>query len=472
MSTIHRDTEAEAHGVVFTKGAPDVLLGRCTHELLGAERRLLTPERRAAIQQVNDELAGQAQRTLGVALRRLAPEALAEQAAHPDERLEHDLAFAGLIGMIDPPRPEAQAAVARARRAGIRPVMITGDHPRTAAVIAGELGITTDGRALTGVDLETLTAETGPRAVAEVSVYARVNPEHKLQIVEALQRAGAVVAMTGDGVNDAPALKKADIGIAMGVTGTDVSKQAADIVLADDNFATIVAAVEEGRAIFANIRKFLRYLLSSNIGEVLTMFFGVLLADVIGLDAAGSAIVLPLVATQILWINLVTDGPPALALGVDPADEGLMELPPRPVEERVITPRMWRGIVFVGVVMAAGTLFVLDASLPGGFVEGSGDLRYGQTMAFTTLMLFQIFNVINARSDDRSAFVHLFTNRWLWAAMGGSVALQVLVVYAPFLQRAFGTTSLSLGDWAVSIAVASSVLWLREASKAVARGIR
>jgi P-type Ca2+ transporter type 2C len=467
MSTVHRDAEQPDHGIVFTKGAPDVLLARCNREMVGDERRPLTAARREQILQTNEALAGQALRTLGVAGRWLTTEAFAEHQTHPDERLEHDLVFAGLIGMIDPPRPEAKDAVARARRAGIRPLMITGDHPRTAAVIAQELGISSDGRAITGAELEKLTPESSARTVADVSVYARVNPEHKLRIIDALRRTGAIVAMTGDGVNDAPALKRADIGIAMGITGTDVSKEAADMVLADDNFASIVAAVEEGRAIFANIRKFLRYLLSSNIGEVLTMFFGVLLAGQIGLDVGGDAVVLPLLATQILWINLVTDGPPALALGVDPADEELMEQPPRPAGERVITRRMWRGIAFVGIVMAAGTLFVLDASLPGGFVNGSGDLRYAQTMAFTTLMLFQIFNVLNARSDERSAFVHLFTNAWLWAAIGGSVALQVLVVYVPFLQRAFGTIALTGEDWLLCTAVASSVLWLREAGKLI-----
>jgi P-type Ca2+ transporter type 2C len=227
--------------------------------------------------------------------------------------------------------------------------------------------------------------------------------------------------------------------------------------------------VEEGRAIFANIRKFLRYLLSSIIGEVMTMFFGVLLARQIGLDVGRGAVVLPLLATQILWINMVTDGPPALALGVDPADDGVMDQPPRPAGERVINARMWWGIVFVGVIMAVGTLFVLDASLPGGFVDGSGDLRYGQTMAFTTLTLFQMFNVLNARSDERSAFVHAFRNVWLWGAIAGSIALQMLVVYVPFLQNAFGTTSLNAADWILCFAVASSVLWLREGSKVVIR---
>ena len=472
MSTLHRDTRQRDRGVVYTKGAPDVLLTRCTRELVGEERRSLTPERRAAILETNEALAGQALRTLGVAGRWLTSEALAEHAAHPDERVEQDLVFAGLIGIIDPPRAEAKDAVARAKHAGIRPIMITGDHPRTASVIARELGISTDDRTTTGAELEKLPPDTLSRTAASVSVYARVNPEHKLRIVDALKRSGAVVAMTGDGVNDAPALKKADIGIAMGITGTDVSKEAADMVLSDDNFASIVAAVEEGRAIFANIRKFLRYLLSSNIGEVMTMFFGVLFARQIGLKIGGGAVVLPLLATQILWINLVTDGLPALALGVDPADDGLMERPPRPVGERVITLAMWRGIFFVGIIMAAGTLFVLDASLPGGFVDGTGDLRYAQTMAFTTLMLFQIFNVFNARSDDQSVFVHLFTNRWLWAAAAASVVLQFVVVYVPFLQNAFGTTPLSARDWVFCVAVASSVLWLREGSKAIARASR
>jgi Ca2+-transporting ATPase len=271
-------------------------------------------------------------------------------------------------------------------------------------------------------------------------------------------------------VNDAPALKTADIGVAMGITGTDVSKEAADIVLADDDFATIVAAVEEGRGIFDNIRKFLRFLLSSNIGEVLTMFFGVVLAERIGLRAEpGEVVVLPLLATQVLWINLVTDGAPALALGVDPADEGLMRRRPRPAGEGVITARMWRGIGFVGVVMAAATLFVLDASLPGGFVEGTGDMRYAQTMAFTTLVLAQLFNTINARSDERSAFAHLFTNRLLWSALVLSVVLQIIVLYVPAMQRAFGTVGLSAVDWVRCVAAASTVFWAREVNKVVTR---
>jgi P-type Ca2+ transporter type 2C len=466
MSTVHADAEREGRLRVFTKGAPDVLLARCTHELVGEHSRPLSEARRAEILAANDALALQALRTIGVAFRLLPPAAPEDDF---DEKLEHELVFAGLIGMIDPPRAEAKQAVARARAAGIRPIMITGDHPATAAVIAAELGIAADRRALSGAELDRLSDEALRRSVQQVSVYARVNPEHKLRIVKALQAGGAIVAMTGDGVNDAPALKAADIGVAMGITGTDVSKEAADIVLADDNFASIVAAVEEGRAVFSNIRKFLRYLLSSNIGEVLTMFFGVLLADLIGLKPTSAGVALPLVATQILWINLVTDGAPALALGIDPAHPGAMQRPPRPRGEGVITGRMWAGIVYVGVIMAAGTLLVLDASLPGGLIEGTGDMRYGQTMAFTTLVLFSLFTVFNARSDERSAFADLFANRWLWGAVLLSLALQVAVVYTPFLQQAFSTVGLSAGDWLLCAAAASSVLWLRELSKLLGR---
>ncbi|MHB8900930.1 MAG: cation-translocating P-type ATPase [Thermoguttaceae bacterium] len=469
MSTVHTDAQRRERLLVFTKGAPDVLLARCQQELVGEHFRPLSDERRAAILEKNEELAGQALRTLGVAERELPAGAFDEEEAGED--VEHDLVFVGLIGMIDPPRGEAKQAVARARGAGVRPMMITGDHPKTAAVIATELGISTDGRVVTGSELQKLSDEELVRTVREVSVYARVNPEHKLRIVDALQANGDTVAMTGDGVNDAPALKSADIGVAMGITGTDVSKEAADVVLTDDNFATIVVAVEEGRAIFANIRKFLRYLLSSNIGEVMTMFFGVLLAKVIGLYSEEDAIVLPLLATHILWINLVTDGAPALALGLDPADPAVMEHPPRPPSEGVITGRMWTGIVTVGAIMAVGTLLVLDGSLPGGLIEGSGTLRYAQTMAFTTLMMFQIFNVFNARSDEESAFRGLFHNGWLWGAVGLSVVLQVAVVHVPLLQSAFSTTSLGPGDWLLCAATSSSVLWLRELGKAVARAL-
>jgi Ca2+-transporting ATPase len=464
MSTMHEDRAHPGRVALFTKGAPDVLLAQCTHELVGSEAVPLTEARRAAILAANEALAGEALRTLGVARRSLP----AAADGGVGSALERELVFLGLVGMIDPPRDEAREAVARAVRAGIRPVMITGDHPVTAAVIARELGIAAAG-AVTGIELRRLSDDALARTVREASIYARVNPEDKLRLVEALRRDGSVVAMTGDGVNDAPALQAADIGVAMGIAGTDVSKQAADIVLADDNFATIVAAVEEGRGIFANIRKFLRYLLSSNIGEVTTMFFGVVLAGTLGLDAQGEAVVLPLLATQVLWINLVTDGLPALALGVDAADPDVMERPPRPRGEGVITRAMWRGIFLVGVVMAAGTLLVLDASLPGGLLDGVNDVAYGQTMAFTTLVLGQLFNVFNARSDERSAFHGMFDNRWLLGAVAAALALQAAVVYLPPLQEAFGTVALTPGDWVRCAVPASAVLWVREASKLVGR---
>lgn len=464
MSTVHTDAEREDRLLVFTKGAPDILLAKCSQELVGETFRPLIELRRAEILRANEELASAALRTIGVALRVLPKDALRNDV---DENVEQELVFLGLIGMIDPPREEAKASVARAKSAGIRPLLITGDHPKTASVIAKELGLVQDDKVITGGELERLSETALDDTVKQISVYARVSPEHKLKIVKALQRDASVVAMTGDGVNDAPALKTADIGIAMGLTGTDVSREAADMVLADDNYASIIAAVEEGRAIFSNIRKFLRYLLASNTGEVFTMFFGVVFSNAIGLKAENSVVVLPLLATQLLWINLVTDGAPALALGVDPPDEDVMQQSPRSRKESIITGRMWFSILFVGIVFAAGTLLILDASLPGGFIEGHGNIRYAQTMTFNTMVWFSIFHVFNARSDQRSAFVGLFTNKWLWGSILLAITLQAAVIYIPFLQQAFSTVPLTLGDWLRCIGVASSVLWLRELAKLI-----
>ncbi|HET9426654.1 MAG TPA: cation-translocating P-type ATPase [Gemmatimonadaceae bacterium] len=463
MSTLHRDA-GSGRTVLFSKGAPDVLLSRCATERVGEGARPMTDERRRELIAANDALAGEAMRTLAVASRTLG-----SSPTTIDESLEQELEFGGLLGMIDPPRAEAKDAVARAIRGGIRPLMITGDHPRTASVIAAELGIGSGAGVVTGPELERMSDAELDAAVERVSVFARVSPEHKLRIVAALRRGGAIVAMTGDGVNDAPALKSADIGVAMGRGGTDAARDAADIVLADDNFATIVAAVEEGRAIYANIRKFLRYLLSSNIGEVLTMFFGLVLGGFLGLAADHGAFALPLLATQILWINLVTDGPPALALGLDRSGGEVMTMPPRGRDERVVTRRMWVGIAFVGLVMATATLLVIDASLPGGLIPGTGSLRHARTMGFTTLMLCQLFNVLNARSETRSAFSRLLTNRWLWGAIAISASLQVLVVHLPVMQAAFGTTALGLREWALCLGAASTVLWMSEVEKGIRR---
>jgi potassium/sodium efflux P-type ATPase len=466
MSTLQSDLVGDLGLAVVTKGAPDVLLARCTEERVAGSVRPLTDERRTDVLGAVDRLAELALRPLAVAYRPLPvggpPPA--------DESVEQELVYLGLVGIIDPPRPEARSAVDEAHAAGVRVLMITGDHPHTAARIAADLGLAPAGSAVvTGPELDAIDDGSFAAAVGDITVYARVAPEHKLRIVDALQSEGAVVAMTGDGVNDAPALKAADIGVAMGVTGTDVAKEAADMILADDNFATIVGAVREGRGIFANIRKFLRFLLSSNIGEVFTMFFGVVLAGVIGLDETGEAVAVPLLATQILWINLLTDGAPALALGMDPAPDDVMRRAPRRPGDSVIDARMWLGIVWVGAVMAAVTLIALDLRLPGGLLGGTGDVVEARTMAFTTLVLAQLFNCFNARSDRTSAFHRLLTNRLLWGAIALSALLQVAVVQVPFLNRAFGTTPLGIDDWLVCVGLASMVLWASEAKKLVER---
>jgi potassium/sodium efflux P-type ATPase len=469
MTALAADADRDGRIDVVTKGAPDVLLDRCTHERVGEEELPLTPDRRQQLTETIESLADRALRTLAVGYRFMPDR---EKPAE-EEATERDLVYLGMVGMIDPPRPEAKTAIAEAKSAGIRILMITGDHPRTAARIAADLGIVEEEpRVLTGLEIEALDEEGTREQVREVSVYARVSPEHKLRIVDALQADEHIVAMTGDGVNDAPALKSADIGVAMGVTGTDVTKEAADMVLSDDNFATIIAAVREGRAIFANIRRFLRFLLSSNIGEVLTMFLGVVLAGVIGLDLVDEGLAVPLLATQILWINLLTDTGPALALGVDPPPAGVMGRPPRGITDRVIDRRMWGTIFWIGGLMALVTLGALDLRLEGGLIPGSGGIVEARTMAFTTLVLAQLFNCFCARSDRQSAFRNLFTNPLLWAAVAVSIALQVAVVELPFLNRAFGTTPMPASDWIISTALASVVLWGDELRKLLLRRLR
>ena len=476
MSSIERDHEHNNELVLITKGAPDVLLGRCVSVRVGMETKPLDDTLRAKLLADVDSLTDAALRTLAVAYRPLAANETAE-ATQANVALERDLIFVGTVGIIDPPRPEAKAAISEAHRAGIRVIMITGDHPRTAARIAQDLGIIkADTAAVTGAELELLDASGFAAAVEKTSVFARVAPAHKLRIVQGLQASGNVVAMTGDGVNDAPALKAADIGIAMGQTGTEVSKEAAKMILVNDDFATIVEAVREGRQVFDNIRKFLRYLLTSNMGEVLTVFLGVIGARVIGLDAAGTgtegthgAVVLPMLATQLLWINLVTDAAPALALGIDAPTDDLMARKPRLSGARLIDTRMWVDVFLLGIVIALASLLTIDIFLPGGLIEGTFDLATARTAGFTVLVFACLFNCFIARSDSTSAFVQLFTNPWLWGAIVLSLALQAAVVHLSFLNIAFGTKALAPGQWLLCVAMASSVLWVSELRKWVLR---
>jgi magnesium-transporting ATPase (P-type) len=475
MSSVGWHAEPGRLGIL-TKGAPDVLLQRCTRLQRGSGTIPLTDAERQRVLAGIDRLTGEAYRTLGVGYAWFPPErhdSVMEALGTPGaDLLERDLVFVGVVGIIDPPRAEVDRAVAEAQRAGIRVLMITGDHPGTAARIARDLGIAGDGEhATTGPQLDANDERWLGGRVHHSSVYARVAPAHKLALVRALQAGGHVVAMTGDGVNDAPALKAADIGIAMGLGGTEVTRQAADLVLADDNFATIVTAVAEGRRIFDNIGKFLRYLLSSNLGEVVTVLFGVVFAGALGLAAAGGGgeVVVPLLATQILWINLVTDSGPALAMGVDPEVDDVMARPPRPPGTPVIDAAMWASTLRLGLVMGAVTLFAIDLFLPGGLVPGGDSLAVARTAGFTTLVLAQLFNAFNSRSTTASVFSDPFGNRWLWAATGLAVALQALITEVPALQVAFGTARLDATHWLVCLGLGSVVLWAEELRKLLRR---
>lgn len=446
MATFHLDGEQVR---IMVKGAPDVLIERCTRLLAEDGDLLLDATGRARLSSVNEALARGGLRVLAAASATL-PAGRFDPASEDLFAYLQELRFDALIGLMDPPRPEVHNAIALCHRAGIGVKVITGDQKITAAAIAAELNI--PGEVLSSDELDALGDAELSRRIDGIGVFARVTPEQKVRIVHALQRRDHVVAMTGDGVNDAPALKSADIGIAMGITGTDVSREAATMVLTDDNFATIVHAVEEGRTIYDNIIKFVRFQLSTNIGAILTVFS----APFLGLP-------LPFSPIQLLWVNIIMDGPPAMALGVDPARPGVMDKTPRPADDRILNLRRLGNLSAYGATMAAGTLGVLLWSLQTG-----SELR-ALTLAFTTFVLFQVFNAFNARADQGTAFNRtFFKNLTLWLALAGVVILQLIAVNWPPAQTIFHTTALSLSEWGVAILVASSVWLLDEARKALA----
>jgi len=421
-STMHR---TKSGLIMYTKGAPDVVLKRCSGIDTGGKVSSLTDQMRNMIMEINQQFSLQALRVLAFAYKPL------DKGKEVDESDENDLIFVGLQGMIDPPRDEVRGAIHRCRNAGIRSVMITGDYALTAQAIAHQLGI--EGNAVSGEELEKMHDEALKKTVRETSIFSRVNPEHKIRIVRALRETGEVVAMSGDGINDAPALKEADIGIAMGITGTDVTKETADMVLLDDRYTSIVKAVEQGRGIYENIKKFVNYLLSSNLGEVLILF----IAMIIGFRDSSGAIVMPLLATQILWMNLVTDGLPAVAIGVDPIRKGIMDAAPRNPDERIITKDMAMNIVAISLLMAAGVLFLFHRFLPQGEIVG-------RTVAFTSIVMLEMVRVTMIRSQYK---LPLFSNLFLVCAILLSVLLQVAVVYVPVMNVIFKTTPLALYHW-------------------------
>ncbi|HKS27117.1 MAG TPA: calcium-translocating P-type ATPase, SERCA-type [Pyrinomonadaceae bacterium] len=428
MTTLHTTPDGV---VAYSKGAPEILLNSCTHLLTHEGEAPLSRQSRAEIVHTAQEMASQALRVLVVTQKRNASLETAEQ----------EMTFLGLVGMIDPPRPEAKDAIRECFDAGVKVIMITGDHPLTAEAVARELGLLRGGRLVTGAELEVIDDEEFASAVGEIEVYARVSPAHKLRVVTALQARGDIAAMTGDGVNDAPALKKADIGIAMGITGTDVTKEAAAMTLTDDNFASIVAAVEEGRAIFSNIKKYLMYLLSSNIGEIGLMAG----ASLLGLP-------LPLSAVQILYVNLATDGLPALALAVDPPEADLMRRAPRDPRSGIFT----RPVV---ALMLAGGIWstIINLSLFIWARNSGRDVEEAMTMTFVSLVLIQFFKAYNFRSDRHSVLNRPFANKWLNIAILWELVLLSLIIYVPYLHDMFDTYSLTLRDWLIIIGLAATV---------------
>ncbi len=421
--------------LAFVKGAPDIVLEYCDDIMLDDRVAPLTAELRGEILAANTSMARQALRVLGLACRPLD--------AVPDEstsdEIERNLTFLGLTGMIDPARPEVKVAVDVAKQAGLKSIMITGDYRDTAQAIAGQIGmLTKGGQVLTGAQLDAMDDDELNAMVDHLDVCARVSPQHKMRIVEALKTRGHIVAMTGDGVNDAPALKRANIGVAMGITGTDVTKETADMVLTDDNYASIVSAIEEGRIIYSNIRKFVFYLISCNIGEILIIFLAML-----------AGLPIPLRPIQLLWLNLVTDGAPALALGLEKGDPDIMQRPPRPTKEPVINREMLLGVAVQAIAMTSAVLaaYLIAGARPGADANDPM-LPKWQTIAFTTLVMSELLRAYTARSERYALLkIGVFGNKWMQYAVGASLILLLLVIYVPFLQSVFGTVALNLGDW-------------------------
>lgn len=436
MSVVDRTTDGKM--TLLTKGAVEAVLQRCSHIYWNGEASALTQRQRLQILQQAEEMASQALRVLAFACKQLSQYRIGQ----PPFAVEASMVFVGLAGMIDPPRKEVKQAISLCRQAGIKTVMITGDHKNTAEAIAQQIGIiraaeqVIEGQEINGMDDRELAERT-----ARTAVYARVSPEHKLRIVRALQSKGHIVAMTGDGVNDAPAIKSADIGIAMGTSGTDVTKEASDLILRDDNFATIVSAVEEGRNIYDNVRKFIRYLLASNVGEILVMFFAMLLG-----------MPLPLVPIQILWVNLVTDGLPAMALGVDQAEADTMYQRPRRRDENIFARGLGWKIISRGFLIGAMTLAAFWLTLR----ENPNDLVHAQTVAFATLVIAQLIHVFDCRSEHSVFHRNPFENSYLVLAVLSSLLLMLAVIYLDQLQPIFKTTDLSFRDWSL-IAVAGGI---------------
>ncbi|MBI2675921.1 MAG: calcium-translocating P-type ATPase, SERCA-type [Candidatus Aenigmarchaeota archaeon] len=458
MTTIN--STPEGRPTAFVKGAPEIVLSRCDRMLInGKVIRLAAPEKKTILK-ANHEMTEKALRVLGIAYKEFS------RVPEHEQEAENNMIFVGLTGMIDPPRAEVKDDIGICRKAGIKVVMITGDHRNTAVAIAKELGLfeKDDRRAVTGEELDSMTDEQLYPIVKNIAVYARVNPEHKMRIVDALRKRGHIVAMTGDGVNDAPALKKADIGVAMGIKGTDVSKEASDMILADDNFTSIVSAVEEGRGIFDNIRKFIQYLLSSNLGEVLIVFLAILIGFA---DPATGAFIIPLSAIQLLWINLLTDGLPALALGVDPAAKDIMKRKPLKHHAAIFDKEMLVDMLIVGILMAIGVLGLFWYNLS--HEDPSIAAKKAMTVAFTAVVMMEMFRVQSVRMKYG---LGIFSNSKLLLAIGLSILLQLIVVYIPALQIPFKTMALDGLDWTEIIAASAAIMAVMWGKEKIRKGMK